>query len=533
LHLPQLPLERFLRRIRHGGGWDEATPDAPLALVESGARGTVLTAANAAARRAGAAPGRMLPDARAACPALAIHPADRPGDAALLRSLAAWAMRWSPIAAVDSAWGEHALMLDVTGCTHLFGGEARLVADARRRFAAAGFTLAAGLASTPMAARLVARCGLPDAVLPAGDEAFALDACPVEALGLPPQTVLLLRRLGLKTLGQVKAVPRAALERRFRNGEAAFSVRVTLDRLSGGMAEAVDALHPAEPLRFTLSLAEPMIDAAGVAFALDDLLVKAAHRLEQEGLGARGFTLTAFHADGGTAAFTVRLSAPARDVPRIARLFAPRLAEIDCGHGVDAFVLAAHDAEVLALKQAGAVLPRDGDPGRGDAHFCDGLAPLIDTLSNRLGPEHVFMLQPRHSHWPARAQRRVAAGCAAAALADEEHQWEDWRQARAGPQGAAPRPFRLFDRAEPVEVIAEVPDGPPMRFVWRRVTRRIARAAGPERIAPEWWRADAQGLAVRDYYAVEDEEGRRFWLYRAGPYGGAEPPRWFVHGVFA
>lgn len=514
---------------RTGGAPDEALP---LALVQPGPRGTVLTAANDAAIRAGAAPGRMLPDARAACPALAVHPADAQGDAALLEALAVWAMRWSPVVAVDGAWGEHALMLDVTGCAHLFGGEARLLADVRRRCAAAGFTAMAALASTPMAARLAARCGLEPALLAPGGEACAFDACPVGALGLAPETVLLLRRLGLKSVGQVKAVPRAALERRFRSREAAFSVTAALDRLSGALAEPVDALHPAEPLRFTLSLAEPMIDAAGVALALEDLLVKAAHRLEHEGLGARGFTLTAFRADGGTASLAVRLSAPARDAARIARLFAPRLGEIDCGHGVDAFVLAAHDAEALAARQAAAVIPGAASAGRNDAnaHFCDGLAPLIDTLANRLGPQHVFMLAPRESHWPERAQGRVAAGCGGVAALPA---WRDWAEARAALHGAAPRPFRLFDRAEPADVIAEVPDGPPLRFTWRRVTRRVARASGPERIAPEWWRAGGEGVAVRDYYAVEDEEGRRFWLYRAGPYGGTEPPRWFVHGVFA
>jgi protein ImuB len=78
-----------------------------------------------------------------------------------------------------------------------------------------------------------------------------------------------------------------------------------------------------------------------------------------------------------------------------------------------------------------------------------------------------------------------------------------------------------------------VPDGPPIRFRWRRVLHAVIRADGPERIAPEWWRTP-EGTATRDYYRVEDENGRRFWLYRDGLYDRETgTPRWFLHGLFA
>ncbi len=96
------------------------------------------------------------------------------------------------------------------------------------------------------------------------------------------------------------------------------------------------------------------------------------------------------------------------------------------------------------------------------------------------------------------------------------------------------RPLTIFETPEPARVIAAVPDGPPMRLTWRRVTRKIVKSQGPERIAPEWWNL-SDGERPRDYYHIEDEEGRRYWLYRDGLYGEDEgpPPKWFVHGLSA
>lgn len=488
---------------------------APLVLIAHEPRGIRITAVNAAAHKAGAFVGQALNDARAACPSLLTENADVDADRAMLLRLANAAMRYTPIVALD---GEAGLLLDITGCAHLFGGQEALMKDCLRRLSEIGFSASLGLAPTPLAARALARFGSGSDIIDVGT---ALDGFPVEALGLNSERNLLLKRLGLKCIGDLKAVPRAALERRFRSKEEAFSVRLALDRLSGDVVEAIKTIHPPEPYRFALNLAEPLTDSVGVGMALNQLLVKAYHRLEAEELGARTFHLTAFRADGGTSSIAIKLSEPARETARIARLFAPHLPEIDCGHGVDAFVLAVRFVEPVTATQASMTT----DEG-GGTHFCDGLAPLIDTLTNRLGQGAVFALQPYHSHVPERAQRRVSTALAQAGNLAED--WAVWAEAQT-----APRPFRLFERAEPAEVVASVPDGPPVLFIWRRVTHKIIRATGPERIAPEWWRAGAEGVAVRDYYAVEDEAGRRFWLYRAGAYDAAEPPRWYVHGVFA
>ena len=101
---------------------------------------------------------------------------------------------------------------------------------------------------------------------------------------------------------------------------------------------------------------------------------------------------------------------------------------------------------------------------------------------------------------------------------------------------APDRPLTMLERAEPIEVLAEVPDGPPKRFRWRKVTYQIIKTLGPERLAPEWWRsADLTGSAsrTRDYFQAEDKEGRRFWLFRNGLYEReTNSPEWYVHGVF-
>ena len=491
----------------------------PLVLVEHGAHGTRITAADAAAFRVGAAIGQPLTDARAGCPKLRVEQADRQADADLLEALARWAMRYSPVVAID---GNDGLFLDTTGCDHLFGGEEKLVADCLKRLSAAGFSVSAGLAGTPGFACALARYGRGAEIV--ADPAYErMTSLPVEALRLDGERLLLLRRLGLKTVGSVAAIPRAALERRFRSREAAQSVRLRLDQMTGAVREPLCPLYPPEPCRAFLAMNEPVIDVSGVQFVLDELLVRLSHILEKRGEGARSFRLTAFRADGGTSGVAVRLSRPGRAAKPVARLFAERLEEIDCGFGIDGFLLVAADRERIAIEQGAMVDERDGGAMTDDPSvFCDAVAPLVDTLANRLGEAAIHQWAPAQTHIPERAARRVAVGGA--------HAWAEWEE-KAGPLA---RPLRLFDRPEMVEVTAEVPDGPPMQFTWRRVTRIVTRARGPERIAPEWWRTDARGVAVRDYFVVEDREGRQYWLYREGGFGGEGKafPRWFVHGLF-
>lgn len=492
-------------------------------LVEQTAKGTRITAANRAAVMAGAAVGLALADARAACPLLRVEKADHQADAMMLERLAGWAMRYSPFAAID---GTDGLFLDIAGCDHLFGGEARLITDCRARLAKAGFTTQAGLAPTPGAARALASFSARTEIVHTAGLCERLDALPVEALRLDEDRLVLLTRLGLKRIGDLRAIPRPVLERRFRSREAARSVLLRLDQMMGDIREPLVPLAPPSACREYLPCAEPAIHTEAVTAALSTLLGRLKIRLDRQGKGARHFRLTAFHTDGTSSDVSIRLSQPGSDSGRIARLFGPKLDTIDCGFGIDGFLLAADGLEPVRAEQAvlaGADDRFSGETAEAPEVFANIIAPMIDTLANRLGGSGIYQLAAVERHVPERADRRVAAGT--------KSLWQQWKTA----QPALPRrPQWLFDYPLPIEVLAGVPDGPPRQFVWRRVKRIIVRASSPERIAPEWWLSQNGELCERDYYVVEDEEGRQYWLYRQGHYGGTgeAAPRWYLHGLF-
>jgi len=495
-------------------------------LVHSGVKGTRITATNRMAEKAGAVIGQMLNDARAACPEIHVEQGNEEADRDYLTRLGHWGMRYSPMVAIDGIDG---LLVDIAGCDHLFGGEQALITDFMLRVEAIGLSARAGLADTPGAAWALARYGRgQDLIAPPNQSLEATIDLPIEAMRLEEKVLLLLRRLGLKQIDQLHTIPRAALERRFRSREAASSVQLRLDQLVGFIREPLVPLKEVAPYREVLSCAEPAIEAAAIAMALDHLLLRLEHRLECEGLGARALTLTACHSDGGYDGVSIVLGRAAREPDYIARLFSERLEGINPGFGIDLFILSADRVEKMSEAQqslAANSLPKD-------------VIPLIDRLMNRLGVEHITRLAPVASHVPERAQRSVPA-IGGQVMGGQAPAWEIM----------VSRPFRLFERPELIETIAEVPDGPPLRFVWRRLTRKIIRSRGPERIAPEWWREIGNGgqgsydnrqslllrTNARDYYEVEDEEGTRYWLFRAGLYGltrNGDAPQWFIHGLF-
>jgi protein ImuB len=505
-----------LDRLRRTGG--AAPGETGLALTERAAEGLRVVAADGPARAQGIVPGLTLADARARAPALASAEIDRAADAAALEALARWAMRYTPSAAVD---GPDGLMLDVTGCAHLWSGESEMMADLSARLDRAGLAHRLGLGPAPGAAWALAHGAGERLARLEGDPEAGLADLPVNALRLSEETLTLLRRFGLARIGQLSGIPRAALARRFRSAEAADRVLLRLDQALGRVAEPLGPLAPPPEHAARLPCPEPLLDAAGVAAGLGRLLARLADELAAAGRGARRFTLRAFRADGTADALEIGTARPARDPAHLARLFEDRLERLDPGHGIDLLTLEAHG--LAAMEETPRPLARgfagaDTDP--------QALAALADRLAARLGEGAVAIASPVGSHLPERAERTApfAGGM------------PDWTGA---PTPLAPRPLRLLDRPEPVEVLAEVPDGPPVRFVWRRVARAVRRADGPERIGPEWWRAapgPAEALPrARDYYRVEDADGRRYWLYREGLYGDGrgEAPRWFVHGLFA
>ncbi len=481
----------------------------PFALTASGRHGAVLAAVNRQAEAEGLAPGMRLADARALLPRLAAAEARPAEDRRGLERLALWCNRFTPCCAVDGADG---LLLDIAGADHLFGGEAAMAAEVEACIAGLGFEVRTGLADTPGAAWALARFGGEGRRIAApGDAPAALAPLPVEALRIVSGDVRLLRRLGLATVGAVDALPRAALARRFDRRERSEAVLERLDRVLGRSPDPAASLPLPPACLARLAFPEPLIDLAGLEAAVARLMEELCASLERDGLGARELALLFCRVDGGAARRGVSTARATRDSAHLRRLFEGRIETVDPGFGIDAMALHAIRAEPLAHEQF-----RLTEGGRGSG----GLGPLIDRLQARLGEGSVSRLAPVASHLPERAERRMAPG----------------REGAAWPvqPGVGQRPFRLFDRPEPVEVVAGLPDGPPALFAWRRLRRRIARAEGPERIEPEWW-AGGSDDDPRDYYRVEDTEGRRYWLYRAGLYrdaGSKGPPRWYIHGLY-
>ncbi len=448
-------------------------------------------------------------------PDLASQPIDREGDAAALRALAGWMGRYSPLVAIEGADG---LLLETTGCDHLFGGETALLDDIQARLTAAGITVRLGLAGTRRAALALAH-GAPGPGphrLAGGEERDGLAPLPVAALGLSPDTLRLLRRFGLTRIGELCGLDRKALARRFQSRDAADDVVLRLDQALGLRRDPIAALRAPPRHARRLACPEPLLQGEGVRAGLCGLLDRLCEDLAGEGCGAQSFRLIAFRADGTHQALEIATARPSRDPAHLMRLFNERLAGLDPGHGIDLLLLEAH--RTAPLEAAGRPL----SAGLA-AHAIDetALSALADRIAARLGAGSVRVNWPVASHWPDRAGESVPYG-------------GRLPPPRPADASAGPRPLRLLARPEPLDVLAEVPDGPPLRFVWRRIARRVIRADGPERIAPEWWRLQARGGRARDYYRVEDAAGGRYWVFREGLYGDGRggAPLWYLQGLF-
>ncbi|MCV3272828.1 Y-family DNA polymerase [Roseobacter sinensis] len=478
--------------------------DLPVALVAEGPHGQVIHATNRAARLAGIAIGARVVDMRAVCPTLQVEYADLAGDARALGRLALWARRWCPWTVVDGADG---LILDTTGSDHLLGGEAAMLVEMETRLSLLGLTARLAVAPTWGAAWALARYGPVRAICTEETRAADLHPLPVAALRLEAETVLLLGRLGLKTIGQLSEVPRLSLTRRFARSTLEANPLLRLDQAMGRLAEPVASQEARPRIIAQAKLPEPIMDPTAY---LPQLGEEVCAQLEREGAGCRRLTLVVYRTDGEISRLKVATAAPSRAPAHLCRLFDDRLERLDPGFGFDLITLEAGMIEPVKTVQA--QLGGGSDGGVPLSH-------LIDRLTARLGPRAVKTPVLKESHMPERAAQ--------------------WAPAMAG-AGADPltpaqeRPLRLLDPPEEIRVLYAVPEGPPAQFIWRRQTHRVVRYAGPERIAPEWW-SDRPGTRLRDYFRIEDQAGCRYWLYREGLHedGRGGDPRWFVHGCFA
>ncbi|MFK8253871.1 Y-family DNA polymerase [Ancylobacter terrae] len=477
----------------------------PLVFVERVKGALRLAALSPRAQAVGLAPGLTLADARARIPDLAVADHDPRADAAFLETVADDCDRWTPLVALDGADG---LVLDITGCAHLFGGEATMRRRVMEHLQHHGLALRAVVAGTPEAARALARCGK-GGVVPPGREAECVDPLPIAALDLPEATVTGLSRAGLRTIGDLAARPGTPLAARF--GEE------LLTRLRRTLGREDARIVPRRPLPACLTerrFAEPIGRAEDIEGSVRRLLEDLARMLEARGEGGRAFEASFFRADGAVRRIAVETARPSRDPASLGRLFREKLDALadplDPGFGFDMVRLAVLRAEPLAPAQVSL---------DGRAIEAEEVAALVDRLVARLGRERVLRVAMRDTHHPDRAAHLMPAA-------------DPITPAGPPPDDRLPRPLTMFDPPQPIEALAEVPDGPPLRFRWRRVVHQVVHAEGPERIATEWWR-QGHGTPTRDYYRVENDQGRRFWLFRLGLYE-REPgtPRWFVHGLF-
>lgn len=475
-----------------------------------------LHALDAEALRLGLEPGMALADARARVPDLVAMPHDPEGEAALMARLADACDRYTPLVAIDAPDG---LILDMSGCTHLHGGEAALEQDAMRRMQAQGMRARSARAATPEAALALARYGAGGMAETGRAEAAAIRHLPILALRLAPDALLALRRAGFATIGDLAELPPTPLAARFGAG-----MTRALDRLLGRIDSRITPRRAPPPVFAQRRFAEPVARVEAVMAALDDLLEAVCTQLAERHQGGRCFALRLYRSDGAVRDLAVETGRPVRAPAVVLRLVEERIEALadplDPGFGFDMLRLAVPAVEPLGPEQAAL-------DGARPSHAA--LSALLDRLRARMGAERFCRIVPRESHIPERATQLLPAGHAMPAASG-------WT---APSPGEPPlRPLTLLDPPERIEVLAQVPDGPPGQFRWRGRVHRVMAQEGPERIAPEWWRraeghASDPGLS-RDYYRVEDMAGSRFWLFRHGLYERETAhPAWYVHGLFA
>jgi protein ImuB len=501
--LPHWPITRLRR--------DDAL-DRPLVAVETIHGQRSLASVGPMAEDRGLYPGQTLANARAMCPDLAVVEADARADATAMCRLAAWCERYTPLVAADPP---DSLWLDITGCpiAHPDGGNgfARDIVHRLRSIAIPSRVAVAGTTGTAwaLAHTMVGEHRM--CVTAPGQERKVLSGLPIAALRLDPRIVGRLRRVGLRRIGELLQLSRPDLTSRFGPLPG-----LRLDQALGNVEEAIAWLHPPIVWQDRLDFPEPINAPDDLARALTLLTGRLCRRLAQQDQGARRFVARFYRTDMQVPRLAVATTMPTRDAAHLGKLLREKLDSVDPGFGIDVATLAAEDLALMRTEQTGL-------EGHGEAGAAGELHRLLDTLSNRLGTDRVWRIAPHESHQPERRERRVVPTTETVA---------GWR--KDDPQAA--RPIRLLRRPEMIDVTALLPDDPPVMFHWRRVLHHVRSATGPERITNEWWRMSAashEASRTRDYYRVEDQNGARFWIFRAGLHGEDKAPTWYLHGLFA
>jgi protein ImuB len=480
-------------------------------VVESVQSAQRIIALTDGAARLGLKAGMGLADARAMYPKLPVVETDPEADRRLLEGIADWCDRYTPLVGLDPPDG---LLLDVTGCAHLFGGEAALARDLIVRLAQQGLRARVAVADTAGCAWGVARYG-EQGIIPAGKTKAAMLGLPIAALRVDAEIVAGLKTSGLTCVADLVSRPRAPFAARFGK-----ELLLRLDQALGHIEEPISPRLPLPAVMAEQRFADPIAHEADVLGTIERLASQLVAVLDRRGEGGRLFQVALFRADGAVHRLELGTGSPVREPPRIRKLFEERLAVLgdacDPGFGYDTVRLSALVTERTDPAQTGL---------GGDDH-AEELAHLIDRLGARFGLRRVTRIVPQDTHIPEYAAAEMPAHGMREPSASLPLIEQDTL--------ALARPLRLFERPQPIDVTAEVPDGPPVQFQWRRTKHRVIHAEGPERIAMEWWRDDRGSELTRDYFRVESSHGTRMWLYREGLYGReVARPHWYLHGLFA
>nr|WP_313791090.1 DNA polymerase Y family protein [Neorhizobium turbinariae] len=507
-----MPTDRVARRL-WGISWRlKGRPDHP-PLLCAGRRDNAqrLTALDEVSESLGLKLGQGLAEARAMFPQIDVVDEDEAADRALLEAIADWCDRYTPLVSLD---GPNGLFLDITGCAHLFGGEEVMLKDILGRLFQIGFDVKGAISSSPALSWAACRFG-EGGIIPQGVADEVLAPLPVEALRIDQGVAASLRKVGLKLIGDLLHMPRAPLARRF-----GMQLLLRLDQARGANEEAISPRRPVAALSAERKLAEPIATEDDILELTGQVANSLKSGLEARGAGGRLFELVLFRIDGRVFRIAAGASQPLRDPQRISKLFCERLTavhdDLDAGYGFELLRLNVLQHEAFQNAQGNFTADNNGEVP---------LADFVDRVSARLGAGCLQVARLKHSHVPERAEVFIPA----IATWSSEDRAEELLTFFPN----ADRPLRLFRHPEPVEAIAAtVPDGPPQRFRWRRILHQVVRAEGPERISPEWW-FDPENAQERDYFRLESDAGRRFWVFRRGHYLPGNAPTWHVHGIFA
>lgn len=477
--------------------------ETPLILIGKEGQKRVVVAVDQAAKKLGIKPRMAVAKASAMVANLHVEYTDAAGDQEALEKLSHWAFRhYSPAVMPD----RDGLLIEATGVSHLFGEEEALLNDILAKLKAANINAQIAMAPTYGAAYLLARYSAKKGPKIIGNDIFSeIRKLPITGLRISQETIEDLQHLGFELVEELLKAPRASLALRFGS-----EIGKRLDQALGHLNEPFERKIPQECTSVSKNLAEPISTAEVLSRYILKLVEKLSLQLESRNLGARRLELEFSRVDNRKEYIRIGLAKPTRNIKQLSRLLTDKLEKIDPGFGIERITLTAVWSESLTFHQCATDFAGDQQPG---------IASLIDTLSNRLGSDHLYQFIPVESDVPERCVK-TASLPSLPSYSDDIIYFN--------------RPTRLLPEPEPIETIALLPDHPPVSFIWRGKRRKVVCADGPERIFGEWWKNDSEFEAVRDYFQVEDEEGRRFWVFRKGDGVSQESgnQRWYVHGLF-